>query len=295
MRVVLIVPFLNESQCLPTLLASLAAQERRADRLVLVDDGSSDGSRELAETFASSVEGTTVLQRRPQDRLRDRLQDASEYAAFHWALEQLDDDWDVVAKLDADLDLPTRALQEIEQALQQDERLGLVGTYLQEAGPTGAMARIRIPPEHVHGATKFYRRQCWEQIAPVPTILGWDTIDERTARRMGWRTASLALSQGDPVHLRPRGSYDGALRAFRRFGRCDYAVGEPPLLVAALAVRHARQASSLLPGLHYAIGYVDAAARRARRADPATRAHTRREEWAKVRQRLRRTPASTTC
>ena len=295
MQIVLVVPFLNERLYLPTLLDSLAAQERRADRLVLVDDGSTDGSREVAEAFAATLAGTTVLHRRAQDRQRDRLQDASEYAAFHWALEQIDDDWDVAAKLDADLLLPTRALREIEQALEQDERLGVVGTYLQEAGPAGVMARIRIPPEHVHGATKFYRRQCWEQIAPVPTILGWDTIDERRARRTGWRTASLGLSQGDPVHLRPRGSHDGALRALRRFGRCDYALGEPPLLVAALAFRHARETPSLLAGLHYAFGYVDAAARRARRADPGTRAYTRREEWAKVRRRLRRAPASTTC
>ena len=58
--------------------------------------------------------------------------------------------------------------------------------------------RVRIGAGHVHGATKFFRRACWEQISPVPPILGWDTIDESTARMRGWRTQSFAMPDGDP-------------------------------------------------------------------------------------------------
>ena len=113
--------------------------------------------------------------------------------------------------------------------LERDERLGLAGSFLQEAG-----RRIRIGEGHVHGATKFFRRECWEDIAPVPPILGWDTIDESTARLRGWRTKSFAMPDGDPEHLRPRGTHDGLLRGYRRWGECSYALGESPLHVAAL-------------------------------------------------------------
>ena len=116
--------------------------------------------------------------------------------------------------------------------LERDERLGLAGSYLQESG-----ARIRIGEGHVHGATKFFRRDCWEEISPVPPILGWDTIDEFTARMRGWRTQSFAMPDGDPEHLRPRGTHDGLLRGYRRWGECSYALGESPLHVALYTLR----------------------------------------------------------
>ena len=44
MVLAVVVSFLNESKYLPTLLDSIQAQSRPPDELVLVDDGSTDGS-----------------------------------------------------------------------------------------------------------------------------------------------------------------------------------------------------------------------------------------------------------
>ena len=52
LRLVAIVSFLDEERVLPAFLGSVAAQTRPPDRLLLVDDGSRDGSAALAETFA---------------------------------------------------------------------------------------------------------------------------------------------------------------------------------------------------------------------------------------------------
>ena len=280
------VPFLNEREHLPAFLASLAAQTRLPDRLLLVDDGSTDGSDEPAAEFAATHSWARLLRRPPRTAERDRLATAKELEAFQWAIGQLDVEWDVVGKLDADLRLTPRTLETIVSELEQDDKLGLAGSFLQESGH-----RIQIGAGHVHGATKFFRRACWHDIAPVPPILGWDTIDESTARMRGWRTQSFAMPDGDPEHLRPRGTHDGLLRGYRRWGECSYALGESPLHVALYTLRQmATERPRLAGGASYAAGYTGAALRRAPRAEADVRASVRREQKQRLKARILRIP-----
>ena len=282
-----VIPFLNEERFLAELLESIAGQDRVPDQLVLLDDGSSDGSYELAREFAA-CHGYAIAVRRPrQTAQRDRLARASELLAFQWATHEHGRGWDVLAKVDADLRLPPCMFSEIERRLAGDERLGIAGSYLREERADGAAARIRIGEGHVHGATKFYRRACWDEISPLPAILGWDTIDEVRARMRGWRTQSFALPGGDPVHLRPRGTHDGLMRGYRRWGECAWAFGEPPVLVALQAARHMKEPPAVRGGWQYALGWAFAALRRSSRAEPELRAYVRRQQWRRVRGRLR--------
>ena len=284
MVLAIVVPFLDEEAFLGQLLGSLAEQRRLPDRLVLVDDGSSDGSYELASAFAAEHDWAVAVRRdRTGERTSpgDRLARASELVAFQWAAGELDVEWDVLAKLDADLRLPPCALEEILDHLERDAGLGVAGSFLQENG-----ARIRIGRGHVHGATKFYRRACWEQIAPLPPILGWDTIDLARARMRGWRTESFALSCGDPEHLRTRGSHDGQLRGFRRWGECAYAYGEPLPVALLQGARQARVSPRVVGGAHYVAGWAGAALRHAPRAEPELRAFVRGEQYQRIRRRL---------
>lgn len=286
MRLTVVVPFLNEERCLGELLRSISTQDRLPDRVMLVDDGSSDGSVAQAEEFAARHPFALALRRPRQERTRDRLAQASELRAFQWAVEELGDDWDIVAKLDADLRLPPCTFRELLDRLDEDPRLGIAGSFLAEEQPEGHLARLQNNGRHVHGATKFYRRACWEQIAPLPPILGWDTIDEIRAQMRGWRTASFALPGGDPVHLRPRGSYDGQLRGFRRWGECAYAFGSPASFVLLQAGRYMRQPPRILGGAHYALGWIAAAVRRQPRAEAELLAHIRRTQRGQIVRRL---------
>jgi glycosyltransferase involved in cell wall biosynthesis len=274
MRLALIVPFLDEAVLLPQLLDSIAAQERAPDRLLLVDDGSRDGSGALATAFAEAHGYATALRRPPRGAGADRLAGAHELRAFMWALEELGEDWDVVAKLDADLRLAPGTLAAVEARFDADRWLGIAGPRLLP----GHGSR----PEHVEGAVKFYRRECLRAIAPLPPILGWDTIDEVRARMRGWRT--VGTIEPPVLHLRPMGAHDGALRAFRRWGTCAYAYGEHPLHVLLVALRHARERP--LGGAAYLWGWLAAAARRAPRAERALRVHVRRDQLRRIADRL---------
>ena len=286
-RLAVVIPFLNEERLLPATLRSIAAQTRPPDRLVLVDDGSTDGSAALAAQFAREHSYARVQQRPVRDRAQDRLDGAHELQAFEWALAGLGEPWDVVAKLDADLRLAPDTLATMVARFHNDPRLGVAGPRLLSVDDRGRDVSHRTRPEHVEGAARFYRRACLEQIRPIPPILGWDTIDEVRARMRGWRTAGGTADEEPVLHLRPMGAHDGALRAFRRWGACAYAYGEHPLHVALIALRRMRERPLVLGGGAYLAGWLVAALRRVPRAEPELRAYVRRDQLRRIGGRLR--------
>lgn len=284
MRLAVIISFLNEEVYLPALFESLASQRRQPDRLMLVDDGSADESLRLAREFAADRPHVRVLTRTRRPSERDRLAMAAELKAFCWAVEQLDISWDVVAKLDADLCLPPDTFAELEQRLEAEPRLGIAGAF--QSIMAGRPVRESCPKRHVRGSTKFYRRECFEEIFPLPYVLGWDTSDELQARMRGWRTESFAVPHGDPIHLRPTATQDGALRGYRRNGLAAYAYGAGPLWVLVGAVRRMGYRPQVLGGLSFAVGWFGGAVARYPRAEPGQRKFLAREHRERLRDAL---------
>lgn len=286
MRCVAIVPFLNEEALLPIFLASVEAQTERPDLLVLVDDGSTDGSARLASAFAAGRPWVRLLQRPVRPATRDRLRRAPELAAFVWAHEQVGDGFDVVVKLDADLRLGPRHFETALGALRREPRLGISGCYLTTRGPDGDPALERHEPEHVRGATRFYRAECLREISPIPEILGWDGADEVRARARGWETRSLDLPGEPTLHLRPTGSHDGRLRAYVRWGTCAYAVGAYPPAAIGGGLLRLRNRPYVLGGLAYVLGWATGRLRNVPRAPSDVRTATRAEHVARLRRGL---------
>lgn len=286
MRLAIVTSFLNEEGYLGRLLQSLDRQQRPPDRLLLVDDGSTDRSVEIAQRFIDTHPYATLLRRPSRPPEPDRLATAAELRSFQWALERLDDDWDVVAKLDADIEFTPRTLSSLEHHFSSDPRLGVAGPYLSVVGPSGRLVRQRGRPEHVAGPVKFYRRRCYEEMGAIPPILGWDTLDDIAARRAGWHTGSFAMPDGDPLHLRPVGTHDGLTRAWRRWGLCAWGYGEHPLHVVLMAAQRLRDRPVIAGSANYVFGYVRAAATGAPRADPDLREYVRREQLKRIRRRL---------
>lgn len=287
-RLAVVVAFLNEGDYLPRFLSSIHAQTRHPDLLVLVDDGSDDGSYELAQAFAEEHRYALAVRRPRRPAERDRLATAAELKAFDWGRTQINIEYDVVAKLDADLVLRPSHFAEILSLFERDAGIGIAGAYLSTQLADGTLAREEHPTDHVRGPNKFYRRECFDQIWPVAAHLGWDTVDEVKARMHGWRTSSVALSQGDSVHLRPTGMHDGRTRAYRRWGECAYGYGSHPLHVLAAGLARARRRPYVVCGVAYIAGWANAALHHKPQVEHEVRAFRRREELARLRAVARR-------
>ena len=287
-RVLAIVPFLNEEEYLPTFLATCVQQTRPPDHLMLVDDGSTDRSGEIASAFSEAHAFAELLTRPQRLEAEDRLATAAELRAFHWALQQRAEAWDVVVKLDADLAMMPTHFSEVLSTLERDPHLGICGAYLSRPDRGRGHMRELHPRTHVRGPNKFYRRACYDDITPIPEILGWDGIDEVKARALGWATRSIELSAGDSIHLRPTGTKDGLLRANRRWGLCAYAVGAHPLFALATAVSRCRTPPLLLAGCNYWYGYLRASFLRTPRAELLVRRQVRYEERRRLADAVRR-------
>ena len=272
------------------MLASIERQLRTPELLLLVDDGSGDGSYEIATSFAATHSYVRVVRGLERVRTSDRLARAHELIAFQAALEHLDREqacFDVYAKLDADLELPPDYFDRIMAALESEPQVGIAGSQL--SMPSQAAGQVKEEPSqrwHVRGATKFYRRECLAKISPLPPFLGWDTIDETRARQLGYEVRSVEFPEQPPLHLRPTGSYDGVLRGYRRRGAAAWGYGAHPLNVTASVALRMRDRPRVLAGLAYLGGYLHAGLRRAPRVEPETRGYLQREQLARLRAAL---------
>jgi poly-beta-1,6-N-acetyl-D-glucosamine synthase len=277
--------FLNEEEHLPRLLASLETQERTPDLLLLVDDGSDDRSPEIAAAFAEKHAYARVMTRPQRERSADRLANAAELVGFRWAVEQIDGSYDVIAKLDGDLDFPSSFFSQIMGALEADDRIGICGGPL-SLERDGHLIPEASQPWHVRGATKFYRFVCLAQIWPLPPFLGWDTIDELRAQKYGWKVENVTFPERNVIHLRPTGSYDGAMRGYRRAGVAAWAYGAHPLNVVVSSLVRMRRRPFILGGAAYFSAWLGAALHRAPRVERDVRDLMRRKQVQQLRSKL---------
>jgi len=91
------------------------------------------------------------------------------------------------------------------------------------------------PVFHVRGATKIYRRECWEAIGGLIHQPGWDTVDEYHANMLGMRT--YTFPELKLCHHRPAGGAQGTWKNWVKNGVANYVAGYHPLFMLAKCIR----------------------------------------------------------
>ena len=107
-RLVVVIPTYNEADNLGPILDRIRAAQPTIDVLI-VDDGSPDGTGEIADTYAANDPGIHVLHRTSKEGLG-----AAYLAGFAWALKR---DYDVIGEMDADGSHQPEQLQRLVEAL----------------------------------------------------------------------------------------------------------------------------------------------------------------------------------
>ena len=117
---------------------------------------------------------------------------------------------------------------------------------------------------HTLGATKVYRRSCFEEIGGSIPSMGWDGIDEIKARMKGWD--ARPLRELIFVHHRPEGMASGLLASGVERGKGSYFMGYHPLFMVFRAVyRMLRKPQLFADGVGMLVGYFASMLRRENR------------------------------
>jgi poly-beta-1,6-N-acetyl-D-glucosamine synthase len=215
-----ITPVRDELGNLPRLGDCLAAQTTPPVVWVIVDDGSTDGTFELATALAQkhgwvqvvSSAGAAVQRGAPVVR------------AFHIGVAELEPPPDVVVKLDADISLEPEHFELLLREFAQDPRLGIASGTCYEKRADGVWRQRHGTGPGVWGACRGYRRECLRDVLPLDERMGWDTLDLVRANVRGWRTR--VLSELPFRHHRAEGERDGyRFRTARVQGEAAYYMG----------------------------------------------------------------------
>jgi poly-beta-1,6-N-acetyl-D-glucosamine synthase len=259
-KYVVISPVRDEGHLLGQMILCMVSQTLRPEQWVIVDDGSNDNTGVIIDESASKYPWVTAVHR--SDR-GFRAPGSGVIDAFYKGCESLKaPDWDFIVKLDGDLALPADYFQKCLAEFRADPRLGIGGGVV--GHPDGPRIRIEQTPHfHVRGATKIYRRDCWEAIGGLLKAPGWDTVDELKANMLGWTTRSfphLPILQN-----RPTGATNSTWGNWVKNGCANYVAGYHPLFMFLKCVRHGLH--SPVTGLALFYGYLSGYGRRAPRVE----------------------------
>jgi glycosyltransferase involved in cell wall biosynthesis len=274
-------PVKDEASHLALTAASIRSQTRRPDRWVIVDDGSSDGTRELAETLAREEPWIIAID---SGAGGDRSRGGRVVRAFERGCADLPGGHEFVTKLDGDVELPPDYFERVADTFERDRRAGIVGGRV--LVPEGAgWVPDRVGRHTVHGAIKSYRTACLADIGGLRPSMGWDGIDEYAAKARGWKV--IPLDGIEVRHHRKRGSKQRWWHARLEEGRGVHYMGyRPSFVVVRAGYRMLVEKPPLLGGAALFAGWLHAAAKRRPVVDdPLAVAALRAEQRARLRGR----------
>ncbi|MGO9531631.1 MAG: glycosyltransferase family 2 protein [Syntrophobacteraceae bacterium] len=231
---VVITPVRDEADYIGETISSMAGQTILPSRWVIVDDGSSDTTPQIL-TAAARQYSWIVYVHRPDRGFRKSGGGVIE--AFYDGHSAIDrKDFDFLVKLDGDLSFGPDYFEKCFYYFANEPRLGIGGGMICRLDD-GQMKEDSAgdPPFHVRGATKIYRRSCWEQICPLIKAPGWDTVDEVKANMLGW--TSRTFRDLRLVQHKPTGAADGKWRNLFKNGLANYVTGYHPIFMLAKCVK----------------------------------------------------------
>ncbi|WP_178989829.1 glycosyltransferase family 2 protein [Winogradskyella schleiferi] len=206
MDIYIIIPAHNEADYIGKTLESLVAQTVLPKQIVVVNDNSSDNTQSIVEEFASNYPWISLVNSESSDT---HLPGSKIIQAFNKGLESLDGNYDIICKFDADLIFPKNYLEQIAYHFKTNLKLGMASgfCYIEKNGQW--TLENLTNKDHIRGALKAYRKDCFNQIGQLKPSMGWDTVDELLAKYHGWEI--LTDETLHVKHLKPTGqSYNKA-------------------------------------------------------------------------------------
>ena len=242
MKFLIIIPAHNEENNISFCLESLKKQNFQDFVCMIVNDGSTDRTAEIVNNFKNQDSRFRVLDLETSEHSPG----AKVVRTFDKGLQALDwKDFDVVCKYDADIVFPTNYLEKINQTFETNPKAGIVSglVYIKKYKSNSEIKNLRNANEnwldfsnknnewtfenlssknHVRGPIKAYRKECFEDMNGLRTVLGWDNLDILLAKKHGWDV--VTIKDLWVKHLRPT-AYKYKSQKAEKLGQYFYNIG----------------------------------------------------------------------
>lgn len=219
MNLYIIIPAHNEEKFIALTLQSILNQTTKPQKIVVVNDNSIDNTEAIVKEYSEKNTSISLIN---TISTAIHLPGSKVIQAFHKGFETLDSNYDIIVKLDADLILPNNYFETIISHFKKDQRIGMVGgfAYIEKNGEW--ILENLTDKDHIRGAFKAYRKECFIEIGNLKPAMGWDTVDELLCKFYGWKVVtdeSLKVK-----HLKPTGANYNKTARYKQ-GEAFYTLG----------------------------------------------------------------------
>ena len=249
MKYYIVIPSYNEEAFIALTLKSLVSQTVLPSKIVVVNDNSTDKTAEIVLAFAKENPYISLVNKTSENI---HLPGSKVIQAFQKGFETLDENYDFIVKLDADLIFPPNYFETITKHFQSDSKIGMVGgfCYIERSG--NWILENLTDKDHIRGALKAYRKATFQQIGGLKPAMGWDTVDELLCKYYNWKVVtdeSLHVK-----HLKPTGANYNKTARYKQ-GEAFYTLGYGFFITAIASAKLAMMKKKPLLFLDYIQGF----------------------------------------
>lgn len=212
-------PAHDEAEFIQLSLDSIVQQTLLPTKLVVVNDNSKDDTEIIIDKFANEHDIISKINVNSSDA---HMPGSKVVNAFYKGFETLDSEYDIIVKLDADIVLPKNYFETICNHFINNPKMGLASgsIYVEKNGKW--IYETIANRNHVRGAIKAYRKECFEEIGGLKKSLGWDSVDVMLAKFYGW---AIYVDQTLEVHHLKTTGKTYHKKNYNKFGEVFYRLG----------------------------------------------------------------------
>jgi glycosyltransferase involved in cell wall biosynthesis len=249
MRYYIVIPAYNEESLISLTLESLISQTVLPTKIVVANDGSTDKTAEVVLEYTKKYPFISLVNK-TSDAIH--LPGSKVIQAFQKGFETLDDNYDIIVKIDSDLIFPSNYFETVIKHFESDERIGMAGgfCYIEKNGEW--ILENLTDKDHIRGALKAYRKETFKQIDGLRPAMGWDTVDELLCKFYNWKVVTNETLH--VKHLKPTGAnYNKAARY--KQGEAFYTLGYGFLITAIASLKLSLRKEKPLLFIDYMKGF----------------------------------------
>ncbi|HNP33000.1 MAG TPA: glycosyltransferase family A protein, partial [Flavobacterium sp.] len=223
-------------------------------KVVVVNDNSTDKTADIVLAFAEKNPWISLINKTSE---AIHLPGSKVIQAFQKGLEAVDENYDFIVKADADLIFPNNYFETIISHFKSDDRIGMAGGFAYIEKNNNWILENLTDKDHIRGAFKAYRKECFKEIGGLKSAMGWDTVDELLCKFYNWKVVTDETLK--VKHLKPTGANYNKTARYKQ-GEAFYSLGYGFFITAIASLKLAMRKGKPFLFIDYLNGFWKASA-----------------------------------